>query len=87
MGQAYAADPVSQSGSHTESGHSPEQLSCSDALVQAAPPRRAAISTHAFQCGAGVGGGWVGGGGEVRVPDRVGGEQDASVISTHSPLA
>ena len=37
--------------------------------------------------GAGVGGGWVGWGGEVRVQDRVGGEQDASVISTHSPLA
>lgn len=85
MGQAYAADPVSQSGSHTMSGHSPEQLSCSDALIQAAPPRRATISTHAFQCGAGVGGGW--GGGEVRVQDRVGGEQDAAVISTHSPLA
>ena len=81
MGQAYAADPVSQSGSHTMSGHSPEQPSCSDALIQAAPPRRATISTHAFQCGPGVGGGAVG------VQGRVGGEQDAAIISTHSPLA
>ena len=59
MGQAYAADPVSQSGSHAMSGHSPEQLSCTNALIQAAPPRRANISTRAFQCGAGGGGGGV----------------------------